>query len=144
MAMIGLNALYAIVRYELWLYDIQVLLELQVYGLSDSMRCRERKKDKMTSFSGSTSLKMNGSAGSMISNRTNANTLTFSLGPDEAGSLGLARLQNLQNTCFMNSAIQCLAYTPKLVHHFLEDYGREINHNNGAWTYVIILLAAQN
>lgn len=30
----------------------------------------------------------------------------------------------------MNSAIQCLAHTPKLVDYFLGDYGREVNHKN--------------
>lgn len=99
---------------------MQILLELQVYGLSDSMRCREGKRDEMANFSGSTSLKMNGTA----------DNLSFSLGPSEAGSLGLTGLQNLANTCFMNSSIQCLAHTPKLVDYFLEDYGREINHDN--------------
>ncbi|KAK4758907.1 hypothetical protein SAY87_020208 [Trapa incisa] len=43
---------------------------------------------------------------------------------------GITGLLNLGNTCFMNSAIQCLVHTPEFAKYFQEDYHQEINRQN--------------
>ena len=82
---------------------MQNLLEVQVYAMSDSLT-------------------------SKIGGDMNSDSSYRSFG--RAGSMGLIGLENLGNTCFMNSSIQCLAHTPKLVDYFLGDYAKNINRTN--------------
>ncbi|KAL3335885.1 hypothetical protein AABB24_031883 [Solanum stoloniferum] len=112
------------------LSEQDLLLELQVYGLSDSVKNKAKKDEMSVPYLNGSSLLMNGSGSGITSNLTRSSSSSFSGGSCEAGTLGLTGLQNLGNTCFMNSALQCLAHTPKLVDYFLGDYKREINHDN--------------
>lgn len=46
-------------------------------------------------------------------------------------SAGLCGLLNLGNTCFMNSALQCMSNTPPLTEYFLSDrYLDDLNREN--------------
>ncbi|CAI9298565.1 unnamed protein product [Lactuca saligna] len=64
--------------------------------------------------------------------KTQTQTQTpVSVGVSTRGSSGgLTGLLNFGNTCFMNSAIQCLVHTPEFARYFREDYNQEINWHN--------------
>ncbi|KAH0860268.1 hypothetical protein HID58_088529 [Brassica napus] len=108
--------------------DQEMVLELQIYGLSDSIKLKESKKEDGSTQQ--TNGITNGINGGTIFRFGRSNSLSFLGKAGEAGTLGLTGLQNLGNTCFMNSSLQCLAHTPKLVDFFLGEYSREINLEN--------------
>ncbi|XP_031397358.1 ubiquitin carboxyl-terminal hydrolase 8-like isoform X2 [Punica granatum] len=114
----------------------EVLLELEAHGLSGSMDMQGRDDEismfdsKIDGYSCSDSLGLSGINSDVHSLASTSSSSRSCNSSGMLSLLGLKGLQNLGNTCFMNSAIQCLVHTPKLVDYFLGDFQKEINCEN--------------
>lgn len=78
-----------------------------------------------------TSKTAHGAGGGMMGALTGALTRSKTAIGGKQGQRGLVGLQNLGNTCFMNSALQCMSNTKELQEYFLSGvYRSELNPDN--------------
>uniref|UniRef100_A0A8C4EUC3 Ubiquitin carboxyl-terminal hydrolase n=1 Tax=Dicentrarchus labrax TaxID=13489 RepID=A0A8C4EUC3_DICLA len=106
------------------LYQGQVRTSLVSSGISPSSLTNNHN----SSFN---SRNVKNSSYSLPSYHPYSNSYDYSDQSRQSERSGLCGLSNLGNTCFMNSAVQCLSNIPPLTEYFLKDkYTDELNEDN--------------
>uniref|UniRef100_A0A3B3C6E1 Ubiquitin carboxyl-terminal hydrolase n=2 Tax=Oryzias melastigma TaxID=30732 RepID=A0A3B3C6E1_ORYME len=91
----------------------------------------EQKNEDGSWPRGSTASNVKNSSYSLPSYHPYTNSYDYSDQSRPSERSGLCGLSNLGNTCFMNSAVQCLSNIPPLTDYFLKDkYTDELNEDN--------------
>ncbi|GAA5889649.1 hypothetical protein JCM6882_007092 [Rhodosporidiobolus microsporus] len=103
-------------------------------GWSSSLGHHSSKKEKKEEDKEKKDEKEKGAGGILgaaMGALTRSKTLGHRQGGEGGRTRGLVGLQNLGNTCFMNSAIQCMSNTKELQEYFLSGvYKSELNPSN--------------